>query len=73
MLLSFPDISKSPLDRLNVTVLHKWLTHNKKRLFANAFASSDDVVDDDETTEQHIESDSENLSESEDDLDVFLV
>ena len=30
MLLSFPGVSKSPLDSLNVTVLHKWLTHNKK-------------------------------------------
>ena len=30
ILLSFPDISKSPLDSVNVTVLRKWLTHNKK-------------------------------------------
>ncbi len=51
---------RSPLDSVNVTVLCKWLTHNTKRLFANAFAPSDDV-EDDETTEQHNESDSENL------------
>ena len=73
MLLSFPGISKSQLDRLNVTGLHKWLTHNKKRLFANAFVSSDDVDDDDEMTEQNNGSDSEQLSESEDDLEVSLV
>ncbi len=60
ILLSFPDLSESPLDSVNVTVSCKWLTHNTKRLFANAFAPSDDA-EDDETTEQHNESDSENL------------
>ena len=29
-LRSFPNISKSPLDKLDVTALHQWLTKNKK-------------------------------------------
>ena len=37
VLLSFPNIPKSPLESLDVTALYKWLTHNKKRLFENAF------------------------------------
>jgi hypothetical protein len=45
MLRSFPDISKSPLDHLDVTALNKWSMHNKNRLFANTFASSYDVAD----------------------------
>ena len=76
MLRSFPDISKSPLDRLDVTALHKWLTHNKNRLFANTFASSDDVADnEDEEATQHDddESDGERLSESEDEMEVLIV
>ena len=28
---SFPDIRKSPLQNLDVTVLHSWLTYNKKK------------------------------------------
>ena len=77
MLRSFPNISKSPLDRLDVTALNKWLTHNKKRLFANTFASSDECEDnaDEEATQDDDddESDGERLSEGEDEMEVFIV
>ena len=45
-LKSFPDISRSPLDQLDVIALHAWLSKHKRRLAANAFEGCDD--DDDE-------------------------
>ena len=54
VLLSFPNIPKSPLESLDVTALYKWLTHNKKRLFENAFIE-DDASDMDDIEEIHSE------------------
>ena len=34
---SFPHISKSPLDKLDVTLLHSWLTNHKLKLFSGEF------------------------------------
>ena len=34
LLNSFPQISKSPLDKLDVALLHTWLTSNRRKLFA---------------------------------------
>lgn len=73
ILRSFPGISKSPLENLDVTALSKWLTHNKNKLFRNAFASSEVVEDDVTETMQHSDvSDDEQLSGSEEEMDVFL-
>lgn len=46
---SFPSISKSPLDQLNVSSLHSWLTKNKVRLANNPYSCDDtnDGGDDD--------------------------
>ena len=44
---SFPNISKSPLDQLDVASLSEWLTRHKRRLARNAFESFDDDDDDD--------------------------
>lgn len=41
MLHSFPSISKSPLDQLNVSSLHSWLTKNKVRLANNPYSCDD--------------------------------
>ena len=38
---SFPSISKSPLDKLNVSSLHSWLTKNKVRLANNPYSCDD--------------------------------
>lgn len=46
---SFPSISKSPLDQLDVFALHSWLTRNKKRLASNPY-SCDVLADDDNGT-----------------------
>ena len=48
---SFPTISKSPLDQLDVSLLHSWLTRHKKRLAKNYHANCDDAEDDDELIE----------------------
>ena len=54
-LKSFPDISRSPLDQLDVIALHAWLSKHKRRLAANAFEGCDDdddeAVDDDDNDE----------------------
>lgn len=39
---SFPTISKSPLDQLDVSLLHSWLTRHKRRLAKNYHANGDD-------------------------------
>ena len=51
ILQSFPSISKSPLDQLDVFLLHSWLTHNKKRLARNPY-SCDDCDEADESDEE---------------------
>ena len=43
-LQSFPSISKSPLDQLDVFSLHAWLTHNKKQLAANPYSCDDQPI-----------------------------
>lgn len=42
-LYSFPNITKTPLDKLNVGLLHTWLTRHKRKLFAN---STVEITDD---------------------------
>ena len=58
----FPNISKSPLDKLDAALLHRWLTNNKGKLFAgvNEYEATDDEDDD-----QHDE-----VQNSEEDLDL---
>ena len=53
-LKSFPSISKSPLDQLDVFLLHSWLTHNKKRLARNPYScdESDEADESDEEEEE---------------------
>jgi len=61
-LKSFPHISKSPLDQLDVASLSEWLTRHKRRLARNAFAGCDDEDDDgqdDEEQDEELESDSD--------------
>lgn len=45
---SFPSISKSPLDQLDVFALHAWLTRHKKRLAANPYSCDDSGCEDDD-------------------------
>ena len=59
---SFPNITKSPLDQLDVALLNTWLTNHKRKLFSG-FHSSE--AEDDEEAESDR---GENVSE-EDDLD----
>lgn len=72
VLLSFPNIPKSPLEKLDVTALHNWLSRNKKKLFENAFASSDDAEDDAHETIQQDDETDDQLSESEEEMEVLL-
>ena len=47
-LVSFPNVKKTPLEDVNVIALNNWLTHHKKRLSKDIFATvSDDENDDD--------------------------
>lgn len=46
-MLSFPTISKSPLDQLDTALLHTWLTRHKRRLARDAFANCDDSEEND--------------------------
>ena len=48
---SFPTISKSPLDQLDVSLLHSWLTRHKRRLAKNYHANCDDAEDDEDLIE----------------------
>ena len=70
MLRSFPDIPKSPLDKLDINALNKWLTVNKTKLFKNAFAVTDETED---ATFVQDEDDEESLSDSENEDEVFIV
>ena len=67
--VSFPNIPKSPLNNLDVTALHKWLTSNKMRIADDTYAVSDDVDseddnDDDEDEDGGMNTDSELEDES---------
>ena len=55
---SFQTIDKSPLDKLDAVLLHKWLTQHKVLLASNQYAN-----DDEEATE---ESNDSNINENED-------
>ena len=43
MLNSFPDIKKTPLEKLNVLLLHSWLTRHKCKLFADMNCAYDET------------------------------
>ena len=73
ILRSFPDIRKSPLQNLDVTALHSWLTYNKKKLFDNAFAADDTDDDVDQAISDGEESEREELSENDEDMEIFLL
>lgn len=47
MLNSFPEITKTPLDKLNVSLLHSWLTRHKRKLFADMNCLDDDADEED--------------------------
>ena len=65
---SFPTISKSPLDQLDVALLHSWLTRHKRRLANNYHANCDDAsTEDDEELIEDV-SDYEIESANEDDM-----
>ena len=53
-LRSFPSISKSPLDQLDVFLLHSWLTQNKNRLARNPY-SCDESCEADESDQEEEE------------------
>ena len=54
-LRSFPSISKSPLDQLDVFALHSWLTRNKKRLAANPYSCDESACDEAESDNEEEE------------------
>lgn len=59
-LKSFPNISKSALDQLDVASLFEWLKRHKRRLARNAFERCDDEDDDGQNNEmldEDVESD----------------
>ena len=43
---SFPHVSKSPLDKLDVTLLHSWLTNHKLKLFSGEFELIEESAED---------------------------
>lgn len=44
-LLSFPQVSKSPLDKLNVSLLHSWLSNHKHKLFNGEFELNEESAE----------------------------
>lgn len=54
-LQSFPSISKSPLDQLDVFGLHSWFTRNKKRLAANPYSCDDSGCDEADQSDEEEE------------------
>lgn len=67
-LVSFPSIPKSPLCKLDVTAMHKWLTKNKKRLTQDALAISEDDTEEDEEEEEDDEEDTDSEQDDESDM-----
>lgn len=63
---SFPHISKSPLDKLDVALLHSWLTNHKLKLFRGEFELIEESADEEvaEDSEDH----DDGCSSEEDDL-----
>ena len=63
---SFTGIAKSPLEKLNISLLSEWLTHHKKRLFQSPFYQMDiEENEDDEAAETNETSDVEKDSDDE--------
>ena len=58
----FPNISKSPLHKLDAALLHRWLTNNKGKLFAG--------VNDSEETDDQDDDQQNEVQNSEEDLDM---
>lgn len=65
-LKSFPNISRSPLDQLDVSALHEWLTRHKRRLAANSFARCEENEDDEDEDEGNVSNDDDNDEHNED-------
>lgn len=51
-LSSFPHISKSPLDKLDVALLHTWLTSRRQKLFAGLSEFVAEESDDDDESDE---------------------
>lgn len=61
---SFPNVTKSPLDQLDVALLNTWLTNHKRKLFSGVH----DCNEEDNDEENELSDGDENTPE-EDDLD----
>ena len=61
---SFPHVSKSPLDKLDVSLLHNWLTNHKQKLFSGEFELTGDSAD-----EEFAEDSEDDDDSSEEDVD----
>ena len=61
---SFPNVTKSPLDQLDVALLNTWLTNHKRKLFSGIH----DCNEEDNDEENELSNGDENTPE-EDDLD----
>lgn len=67
-LTSFTNIPKTPLEKLNLPLLHKWLTRHKKNLFKGViYEQEEDGSDDEEGTE-----DEDEIDDGDDDIDLLL-
>ncbi len=59
-MVSFPNIKKTPLEDVTVIALNNWLTHHKKRLSKDIFATvSDDENENDDDSDIEINRDSQ--------------
>ena len=60
---SFPHISKSPLDKLDVALLHAWLTTHRRKLFAGQTEFAEEGSDDEEEANEDDDGQDESLEE----------
>ena len=63
-LLSFPQVSKSPLDKLNVSLLHSWLSNHKRKLFNGEFALNEESAEEEgveDSGDEHDDSSEEDV------------
>lgn len=68
--ISFPTLTKSPLDQLDIVKLHAWLTRHKKKLAScMLYAGDSDCDSSDEEDTNSTECENEESSESEDSSD----
>lgn len=65
---SFPNISKSPLDKLDVALLHTWLSNHKRKLFAGVREFAQDSDDEEEAEE---DGDNDEILDGDEDLDIL--